>query len=157
MFTISEGAVTSSTIDAQNFYWCLSFLTADQKPVFLLSEKDFASFSRTRWSFCRLIRRTDALYCLLVLFLILKRAPEEGRPASSQTLYQKSASFFRSWQLSFQPTSVGEEDDLIGKQCTAQEVRVETNWFAYSSRNSLWKEQSTVPQFNISTGKILRR
>ena len=39
-YALSEGAVTPSMIDARDFDWCLSFLTADQKPVFLLSEKD---------------------------------------------------------------------------------------------------------------------
>ena len=53
------------------------------------------------------------------------------------SLYQKSASCFRSLHESFQPTKVWEEDERAGKQHLAQVIKVETSLSAYSSSSVL--------------------
>ena len=87
-FAISEGSLIQSTTEAHYFVWCLSLLTADQKPVFLLSENDLEGFSRTRWFFRRFMRRTDDLYFFLAFYEghLMKGAQPPPKPFTRNQL-----------------------------------------------------------------------
>ena len=58
---------------------------------------------------------------------MLKRAPEEGRPASTHTLCQKQDAFLVALVPSFQPATLqGEEGVEQGKHSKEQDNKVDT-------------------------------
>ena len=153
MSAISDRSAQPSTTGTWEVDLCFSRFTADQKSVFFLFVNDLASLSQVNWFCLRFKRRTEDLYFLLVLFLTSDRAPVGGQPASLQTLYQKSASCFRSLHESFQPTKVREED-RAGRQRLAQAIKVETSLSAYSSSSVLCCEQAMSEHDDKSIGSL---